>query len=96
MVYFKVPWGGVQHFPGGGGGREGSMETYRTCDFPGGVQTPCPLLWVHAWLDIFKSLQKIFFHGSKQYITLIRLLPLEQSDLGPFCLQYRLPKNIGR
>ena len=22
--------------------------------------------------------------------------PLEQSDLGPYCLQYRLPKNIRR
>ena len=28
--------------------------------------------------------------------TLIRLLPVEQSDLGPYCLQYRLPKNISR
>ena len=22
--------------------------------------------------------------------------PMEQSDLGPYCLQYRLPKNISR
>ena len=22
--------------------------------------------------------------------------PLEQSDLGPYCLQYRLPKNMSR
>ena len=22
--------------------------------------------------------------------------PCEQSDLGPYCLQYRLPKNISR
>ena len=28
--------------------------------------------------------------------TLIRLLPRKQSDLGPYCLQYRLPKNISR
>ena len=27
---------------------------------------------------------------------MIRLLPSEQSDLGPYCLQYRLPKNISR
>ena len=25
-----------------------------------------------------------------------RTAPLEQSDLGPYCLQYGLPKNIGR
>ena len=26
----------------------------------------------------------------------IRLLPCEHPDLDPYCLQYRLPKNIGR
>ena len=45
--FFKVPEG-VQHFPGevqlfpGGGGGGGPIETHITCDFPGGVQTPCP------------------------------------------------------
>ena len=35
--------------------------------------------------------------SSKQTIrTLIRLLPREQSDLGLYCLQYRLPKNVSR
>ena len=46
---FKVPEG-VQHFPGGGGSnffQGGSnclfpIETHITCDFPGGVRTPCP------------------------------------------------------
>ena len=33
--------GGVQLFPWGGGGGLTSVETYRTCDFPGeGVRTP--------------------------------------------------------
>ena len=27
---------------------------------------------------------------------LIKLSPLEQPDLGSYCLQYRLPKNISR
>ena len=26
----------------------------------------------------------------------MNLIPEEQSDLSPFCLQYRLPKNISR
>ena len=40
--------GGVQLFPGGGGGGGGGsnclfpIETHITCDFPGGVRTPCP------------------------------------------------------
>ena len=51
---FMVPEG-VQHFPGGGGGGGGvqmliSIETYRTCDFPGG-SGPLSPLWIYAWLD---------------------------------------------
>ena len=48
LSFFKVPEG-VQHFPGGGGGGGGGgsnclfpIETHITCDFPGGVRTPCP------------------------------------------------------
>ena len=53
--YFPKDPEGVLHFPGGGGGvptfsRGGrdvqmlsSIETHITCDFPGGVRTPCPL-----------------------------------------------------
>ena len=39
---------GVQLFPGGGGGGGGGsnclfpIEAHITCDFPGGVRTPCP------------------------------------------------------
>ena len=36
---------GVQLFPGGGGGGSNCLfpiETHITCDFPGGVRTPCP------------------------------------------------------
>ena len=49
---------GIQHFPGGsnlfggGGGGGGvqmliSIETHITCDFPGGVWTPYPPLYLH-------------------------------------------------
>ena len=52
LSFFKVPEG-VQHFPGGGGGRvqlyQGGesnclfpMETHITCDFPGGGPDPLP------------------------------------------------------
>ena len=48
LSFFKVP-DGVQHFPGGGGqlfpGASNFLfpiETRITCDFPGGVRTPCP------------------------------------------------------
>ena len=49
LSFFKVSEG-VQHFPGGGGGGGGPtfsnclfpIETHITCDFPGGVRTPCP------------------------------------------------------
>ena len=38
-------------------------------------------------------------HGSKYLFTMNpdqTALLLEQTDLGPYCLQYRLPKNISR
>ena len=25
------------------------IETHITCDFPGGVRTPCPSLWIRTW-----------------------------------------------
>ena len=34
--------GGVQLFPGGGSNCLFPIETHITCDFPGGVRTPCP------------------------------------------------------
>ena len=47
--FYKLPEG-VQHFPGGfqlfpGGGGSNRLfpiQTHITCDFPGGVRTPCP------------------------------------------------------
>ena len=42
------------------------------------------------------ALQTTVVNGIKHYGLLIRLLPKEQSDLGPYCLQYRLLKNIRR
>ena len=39
--FFKVPEG-VQHFPGRGSNSLFPIETHITCDFPGGVRTPCP------------------------------------------------------
>ena len=51
LSFFKIP-DGVQHFPGGvGGGGSNclfSIETHITCDFPGGVGTPCPPLWIRT------------------------------------------------
>ena len=50
ISFFKI-LEGVQHFPGGptfsrgGGGGSNCLfpiETHITCDFPGGVRTPCP------------------------------------------------------
>ena len=38
--FFKVSEG-VQHFPGGSNCLV-PIETHITCDFPGGVRTPCP------------------------------------------------------
>ena len=49
FLFFFVPEGGpifsrgVQLFPGGGGSNcLFPIETHITCDFPEGVQTPCP------------------------------------------------------
>ena len=67
LSFFKVPEG-VQHFPGGSsffqGGGGGSnclfpIETHITCDFPGGVRTPCPPLWICTCL----GLSCFFFAG---------------------------------
>ena len=43
--------GGVQLFPGGGGGSNclHPIETHITCDFPGGSGPPCPPLWIRTW-----------------------------------------------
>ena len=44
FLVLNIFQGGVQLFPGGGGGSNCliPIETYITCDFPGGVWTPCP------------------------------------------------------
>ena len=39
--------GGVQLFPGGSNCLF-PIETHIICDFPGGVRTPCPLLWIRT------------------------------------------------
>ena len=46
------PGGGVQLFPGGGGGVQMLIliETHIcTCYFPGGVSGPPIPLWIHTW-----------------------------------------------
>ena len=42
--------GGVQLFPGGGGGSNClfPIETHITCDFPGGSGPPVPPLWIRT------------------------------------------------
>ena len=59
--------GGSNFFQGGGGGVQMliSIETHRTCDFPGGSR-PSPL-WICACYD-----------------------------LGPYCLQKRLPDQVAK
>ena len=48
LSFFKVPEG-VQHFPGGWGSNcLFPIETHISCDFPGGVRTPCPPLWIRT------------------------------------------------
>ena len=42
--------GGVLLFPGGSNCLF-PIETQITCDFPGGVQTPCPPLWIRTCRD---------------------------------------------
>ena len=53
LSFFKVPEE-VQHFPRGvqlfpgGSNCLFPIETHITCDFPGGVRTPCPPLWIRT------------------------------------------------
>ena len=44
--------GGDPTFSRGGGGSNClfPIETYTTCDFPGGSGPPVPSLWIHTWL----------------------------------------------
>ena len=56
-----------------------------------GVSNKHCLLTFHYVCCIYSSaLKASFYHGSKHNEQ------WEQSDLGPYCLQYRLPKNISR
>ena len=64
-----------------------------------------PLFFVPKMLPAFyiccmysSVLQTRFLSWKQSIWALIRLLSLELSDLGPYCLQssYRLPKNISR
>ena len=45
---FSRGGGGVQLFPGGSNCLF-PIETHISCDFPGGVRTPCPPLWIRTW-----------------------------------------------
>ena len=51
-LYFPKDTEGAQHFRGGGGGGQEliSIESYITCDFPGGGPDPLspPPLWIHT------------------------------------------------
>ena len=64
--------GGVQvSFSRGGGGRGGSnclfpIETHITCDFPGGVRTPCPPLWIRTCADFISKLTFSYYSFSEQ------------------------------
>ena len=41
--------GGPTVSRGGGSNSLFPIETHITCDFPGRVRTPCPLLWIRIW-----------------------------------------------
>ena len=48
-------WGGPTFSRGGGGSNSlFPIETHITFDFPGGVWTPCPPLWIRAWSELKK------------------------------------------
>ena len=51
--YYQVPRGeGDPTFPGGSNCLF-PIETYLTCDFPGGPDPLPPPLWIHAWPTLF-------------------------------------------
>ena len=94
LSFFKVPEG-VQHFPGGSNFFQGGsnclfpIETHVTCDFPGGVRTPCPpppprpldphLLFKQFDLGLFCLHMEFLFElfGSGTYKSLLlALIPL--------------------
>ena len=43
---------------------------------------------------IYSGAPRLDFIMETKTMSLIRLLPMEQSDLGPYCLQNTLPKNM--
>ena len=45
-------------------------------------------------LNIFKFYSGSIFSWKQTILTQIRLLLKEQSDMGPYCLQYMISKNI--
>ena len=70
---------GVQLFPGGGGGSNClfPIETHITCDFPGGVRTPCsPPLDPHLYNNNLSNLSSIkktaFTDFKKEFVNRIR------------------------
>ena len=55
-IIFQGSRGGPTFSKGGGGGGSNCLfpiETHITCDFPGGVRTPCPPLWIRTWVRHF-------------------------------------------
>ena len=70
---FSRGGGGRSNFFGGGGGGGGGgsnclfpIETHITCDFPGGVRTPCPPSG--SALELYKEKNGKFYNFSKEKI----------------------------
>ena len=67
LSFFKAP-DGVQFFPGGPTFFQGvsnclfPIETHSICDFPEGVRTPCPPLWIRTWCSPHSFMVKATIH----------------------------------
>ena len=48
--------GGGSNFFEGGSNCLFHIETHITCDFLGGIRTPCPPLWIYTWSSSFESI----------------------------------------
>ena len=75
---FSRGGGGPTFSRGGGSNCLFPLETHITCDFPGGIRTPCPPLWIrtcqiHIGLVHFKHLHPILSRNAQVIHWLIEI-----------------------